>query len=423
MSYLKILFDPVDNHCYDNNKLSKYGPDFDKNDVGNRLRKDAIMTIMFDKLILLAACTLLMLHRTPQTGLLQVSGFLAAVIFSFGCSCCNQDARPFQEIPPFFRFVLAGLCLFLSLCAAANPIFGIFLPLLFYEIASSFPKTAHYILYPAICLLAVFSFREEPPRYPALTFVLFAIALILSYKTKRLLQLEGDFRLLRDTSTEYHLLLQQKNKDLIDRQDYEIHAAALRERNRIAREIHDNVGHMLSRSILQAGALLAINQQENLKEHLGALKDTLSLAMDEIRNSTHDLHDDSIDLRQAVSDMLSEFSGYQVHLSYDISGFVPAPVKYCFIAIIKESLSNITRHSNATEVSVTLQGHPSLYRLTVADNGTDIQQAPSGIGILNMQERVKNLNGHFSVSTDKGFVVFASVPRTQNPQERNFDYD
>lgn len=140
-----------------------------------------------------------------------------------------------------------------------------------------------------------------------LTFLLFSIALILCYKTKRLLQLEQDFRLLRDTSTEYHLLLQQKNKDLIERQDYEIHAAALRERNRIAREIHDNVGHMLSRSILQAGALLAINQQENLKEPLYALKDTLSHAMDDIRNSVHDLHNDSIDLRQTVSDMLSGF--------------------------------------------------------------------------------------------------------------------
>ncbi len=375
------------------------------------------MTIMFDKLILLAACTLLMLQYTPQTGLFQVAGFLAAIIFSFGCSCCNPELRPFHKISLFFRFILAGLYLFLSVCAAANPIFGIFLPLLFYEAASSFPKTAHYILYPAIFLLAVFSFRNEPPLYLALTFLLFSIAQILCYKTKRLLQLQRDFRLLRDTSTEYHLLLQQKNKDLIERQDYEIHAAALRERNRIAREIHDNVGHMLSRSILQAGALLAINQQENLKEPLYALKDTLSHAMDYIRNSVHDLHDDSLDLRQAVSDMLSGFSGYQVHLNYDVNGFVPAPVKYCFVAIIRESLSNIARHSNATDVSVTLQSHPSLYRLTVADNGTNIHLSSSGIGISNMQERVRNLNGNFSVSTDKGFVVFASVPRPKSPQQ------
>lgn len=374
------------------------------------------MTIMLDKLVLLTACTLLMFYQTPHPGALQVFALLAAIIFSFGCSCCNPDARPFHEISLFFRFLLAGLCLSLSICTAATPILGVFLPLFFYEAAVSYGKSARYPLFAAICLLAVFSFRNEPPLYLALTLLLFFMALILSEKTKRMLQTERDFRLLRDTSTEYHLLLQQKNKDLMERQDYEIHAAALRERNRIAREIHDNVGHMLSRSILQAGALLAINQQENLKEPLHALKDTLSHAMDEIRNSVHDLHDDSVDLKQTVSDMLSEFSGYQIHLNYDISGFVPAPVKYCFLAILKESLSNIARHSNATDISVTLQSHPSLYRLTVADNGTDIHQAPSGIGILNMQERVRNLDGHFSVATDKGFVVFASIPRPQSPQ-------
>lgn len=379
--------------------------------------KDYKMTIMLDKLVLLTACTLLMFYRTPHPGALQVFALLAAIIFSFGCSCCNPDARPFHEISLFFRFLLAGLCLSLSICTAATPILGVFLPLFFYEAAVSYGKSARYPLFAAICLLAVFSFRNEPPLYLALTLLLFFMALILSEKTKRMLQTERDFRLLRDTSTEYHLLLQQKNKDLMERQDYEIHAAALRERNRIAREIHDNVGHMLSRSILQAGALLAINQQENLKEPLHALKDTLSHAMDEIRNSVHDLHDDSVDLKQTVSDMLSEFSGYQIHLNYDISGFVPAPVKYCFIAILKESLSNIARHSNATDISVTLQSHPSLYRLTVADNGTDIHQAPSGIGILNMQERVRNLDGHFSVATDKGFVVFASIPKPQSPQQ------
>lgn len=369
------------------------------------------MTIMLDKLVLLTGCTLLMLYRTPQTGPFQVVAFLTAIIFSCGCSCCNPDSRPINEIPTRFGLTLAGLYLFFSIPAIADPVFGSFLSLLFYETAVSLPKNARYIISFAICLFPVISFRNDPSIYLILTFLLYLSACILSYKSKRLLKLEHDFRLLRDTSTEYHLLLQQKNKDLMERQDYEIHAAALRERNRIAREIHDNVGHLLSRSILQSGALRAINQQENLKEPLHALEETLSHAMNEIRNSVHDLHEDSIDLKHTVSDMLSGFSSYKINLNYDISGFVPAPVKYCFISVIKESLSNIAKHSNATDISVTLQSHPSLYRLSIADNGTDIHRDSTGIGILNMQERVKNLNGHFSISTEQGFVVFVSIPR------------
>ena len=51
----------------------------------------------------------------------------------------------------------------------------------------------------------------------------------------------------------------------MEKQDTEIYLATLKERNRIAREIHDNVGHMLSRSILMVGALKTVNQAENLK--------------------------------------------------------------------------------------------------------------------------------------------------------------
>ena len=63
---------------------------------------------------------------------------------------------------------------------------------------------------------------------------------------------------LRDDSTEKNLLLEEKNHMLVEKQNYEIYTATLKERNRIAREIHDNVGHLLSRSILITGAAKAV---------------------------------------------------------------------------------------------------------------------------------------------------------------------
>ena len=81
---------------------------------------------------------------------------------------------------------------------------------------------------------------------------------------------------LRDTSTELNLVLQEKNKNLMEKQDYEIYLATLRERNRIAREIHDNVGHMLSRSILQMGALITIHKEEPLHGQLAGWGDIKS---------------------------------------------------------------------------------------------------------------------------------------------------
>ena len=81
-------------------------------------------------------------------------------------------------------------------------------------------------------------------------------ALLLAARTGRNARLEGELIRLRDTSTELNMALKEKNRNLLEKQDNEIYLATLKERNRIAREIHDNVGHMLSRSILQMGALL-----------------------------------------------------------------------------------------------------------------------------------------------------------------------
>ena len=85
-----------------------------------------------------------------------------------------------------------------------------------------------------------------------------------------------------------------QKKALAEKQNSEIYAATLRERNRIAREIHDNVGHVLSRTILLTGAARAINKDQNLDSLLKGLDNSLNSAMDSIRSSVHDLHDDAV---------------------------------------------------------------------------------------------------------------------------------
>lgn len=365
------------------------------------------MATLLDKFTLLVLSMLLFYYTAPETTLLHVLVLLSALIFSCFCTCCNPDCLFLLKLPLRNRLLLISLWLTLTGACLIQPIFGLLLPLLFYEMSVS---CKHYF-YLAACLLPFLVLQNQPSFYPWMVFLLFLLALLLSQKTKKLLLLKEDFRKMRDTSTEYNLLLQKTNQDLIEKQDHEIHIATLKERNRIAREIHDNVGHMLSRSILQTGALSAINRQENLKEPLGALTETLSSAMNSVRESVHDLHDDSIDLKSAVSELISDFSDYQISLDYDLECFTPASVKYCFLSILKEAFSNITRHSNADKIFITLREHPSFYQLVVRDNGTNASYRSSGMGISNMQERVKNLKGNFSLSTDQGFQIFVTLPR------------
>jgi signal transduction histidine kinase len=208
------------------------------------------------------------------------------------------------------------------------------------------------------------------------------------------------------------LKLKKKNHDLMEKQDYEINLATLNERNRIAMEIHDNVGHLLSRCLLQLGAVMAVNKDYRIKEGLSSIKDTLSQAMTSIRNSVHNLHDDAIDLYSQISGLVAEFDFCPATLDYELDDDIDIKLKYCFIAIVKEALSNIIAHSNATEVRIILHEHPALYQLIIEDNGSSGEYKPdNGIGLRNISDRVNSFNGNININTENGFRIFISIPK------------
>ena len=243
------------------------------------------------------------------------------------------------------------------------------------------------------------------------------LSTLLQRNTTNYEKLEQNFCHSRDDSEERTLLLAEKNHALLEKQNYEIYNATLKERNRIAREIHDNVGHVLSRSILLIGAVKAVNKDAGTAPLLDNLETSLNSAMNSIRSSVHDLHDEAVNLEHAVQGLVQDFTFCPVMLTYDMSDQVPRNVKYCFISIVKEALANIMKHSNADTVTIVLREHPALYQLCIEDNGTSIHYDPlhyptsSGIGLVNMKERVSSLNGEIQISTKKGFRIFITIPK------------
>lgn len=240
----------------------------------------------------------------------------------------------------------------------------------------------------------------------------------LSWNACKKNELRLQVKKLRDNAVEQEMILRNQNEKLVASQNDQIYIATLQERNRIAREIHDNVGHMLSSSILQVGALLAICKEESCKPLLEVLKDTLNNAMNSIRNSVHDLHDESIDLKEALTGLCNGFTFCPVILKCDVKRDVPKEIKYSFLSITKEALNNTMKHSNATKAEVTVREHPGFYQLLIEDNGTSARKkalsgnTPSGIGLTNMQDRVKALNGILHINTDHSFRIFISIPKS-----------
>lgn len=238
---------------------------------------------------------------------------------------------------------------------------------------------------------------------------------LLAYENMQAIYYRQKYMETRDSSTELENKLKQKNRELIESQDASVSIATLKERNRIAREIHDNVGHMLSRTILQTGALMTIYKEEPLHEQIKSINTSLNEAMNNIRESVHDLHDESIDLKLSILEVLKPLqSKYVIDFDYDMSDKVSRNIKYCFISIVKEATSNIVKHSLASNIYILVREHPGFYQLAVEDNGNgkiDIKNA--GIGLANMTDRVESLNGNISISDNSGFKIHITIPKIE----------
>ena len=306
-----------------------------------------------------------------------------------------------------FSYGLFGLGILLSLLF---PDLLFFLPVLCYPLCVKRPTPVLLVsVLPVI--RSFFTFDEIATCF--LVLFLLAVALLLSYRERQLNRTTSDLIRLRDSDKEEKLSLQEKAQTLIENQNAEIKIATLQERTRIAREIHDNVGHLLSRSILQVGAMLTVKKDD---ESLLLLKESLDSAMQGIRSSVHDLRDDALDLETSTKQILADYTAYQTHFEYDIAPELPVPVTYCFLTITKEALANITKHSNANTIRISMKEYTSLYQLSIGDNGTDVRipEGNTGMGLENMQARVASLKGTIRFSTQNGFHIFVSIPKDHN---------
>lgn len=347
------------------------------------------------------------------------------------CRASETESWSHNSLPVLKRFdnrilVLTGSYVIFGFSSLWIPDLLLFFPLLLYQTLSAGLFPLAVVEFPFWGLLA-FRFHKFPEFLCLAGIFGFILAFFLWSHTRQYEILTRNFRQSRDDSEEHALLLSEKNKALLEKQDYEIYAATLRERNRIAREIHDNVGHVLSRSILMTAACKTINKDESLDPLLGNLEESLNGAMNSIRSSVHDLHDDAVNLEDAIKGLVKDFSFCPVTLTYDMSRQVPREVKYSLISITKEGLSNVMRHSNADSVNILLREHPALYQLCIEDNGTlgskipDIQTdadsnkmetVSGGMGLSNIRDRVKALGGTVQITQEKGFRIFVTIPKS-----------
>lgn len=183
------------------------------------------------------------------------------------------------------------------------------------------------------------------------------------------------------------------------------------ERRRIARDIHDDLGQNLMALKIEL-TLLQHSARANpqLNARIDVMIRNLDLAIKSLRGIINNLRPLALDagLRYAMECQLSEFTrlnGIRHHFSADPAAFdTDKTFDAMLFRILQESLSNVARHSQATEVRVALTCTAGRVRLTVRDNGIgfNARQTVHGCGLDGIRDRVAGLGGSFAIDSPPG---------------------
>jgi PAS domain S-box-containing protein len=197
------------------------------------------------------------------------------------------------------------------------------------------------------------------------------------------------------------------------------------ERNRIARELHDDIGQSLAIlriQMLRAGqpvSGMAGKWHPTIPELCNALKGLT----DKVSSISHQLHSAELEyvgLASAIESQCREFSQqYKVAVECsceDIPNDMDGLLAVNILRIVQEALHNAGKHSRAKSLQVAVHGSPSELSLLIADDGIgfDLEQAnlAAGLGLISMRERVHLADGEFKITSQpgEGTCIAARIP-------------
>ncbi|MHC0038340.1 sensor histidine kinase [Pseudoneobacillus sp. C159] len=190
----------------------------------------------------------------------------------------------------------------------------------------------------------------------------------------------------------------------------------IKERNRIARDIHDSIGHNLAGILIQLQAAYKLhtkNQEKSLEIVQNSITG-LAKSLELLRNTVHNIKPRETLGVEYIENIIKQFTYCPVDLK--LSGnfnTVPPSHLELISTNIKEALTNTARYSGATRVTVNVDVTNEYTRLFIKDNGVGCGSIKEGLGLSGMKERVRNVGGTTSISAKDGFLIVCMIPREE----------
>lgn len=191
------------------------------------------------------------------------------------------------------------------------------------------------------------------------------------------------------------------------------------ERKRLARELHDTIGHALAGMAVGVDACITmIDKNPQLaKAQLKIISKAIRKGMKDVRNSLNKMRPDFLQqyrLKEAIEKMkeeISDVTDLKINLNYQIdeTGF-DTKIEDILFRVIQESITNSIRHGLATVVDIDIYKENNLLCLKIKDNGKGCKAINYGFGLKQMIERVSQIRGDINFYSENGFTTEIKIP-------------
>jgi PAS domain S-box-containing protein len=243
---------------------------------------------------------------------------------------------------------------------------------------------------------------------------------------------DGHGTMLRIVGMAADITQRKQTEEALSSMSLRLIEAQEKERTRIARELHDDIGQRLALLAIELGQL----QQDppNLSElsrRMGELQEQASQVATDIQTLSHELHSAKLEylgIAAAMRGFCREFGKQQKaeidFKSHDLPEPLSPEISLCLFRVLQEALHNSAKHSGVRRFEVGLWGTSDEIHLTVSDSGAGFDsegaKASRGLGLISMEERLKFLKGRFAIESQptRGTTIHASVPLSSKSEMR-----
>lgn len=359
---------------------------------------------LFIKLILVALSTYLYVNGPMASKPYAVISFMVILALSF--------LVPVAPNKKMKALVLSLSIIYICAFFEMFPTLLLFVPficaemLLVIGVPGLFP---HFIIFSGIPL--AYLYNQEALFFLSACFA--SVLFVLSQRNRKHTSLIET----NDTLRLQNYRLQQRIEFTEDFKSRISYAAQLEERNRIAQELHDKIGHTLSAGVIQLEAirLLTGTDPEKASAMLQTIIDTLRSGHQTIRLTLHNLKPPPEQMGiNRLKLMLDEFQNENpVKTSLTVEGDISIIKPVAWKVIVEnttEALTNLLKHSDADQVTVSIHVMNKITRLQIKDNGHAPASIKKGLGLSGMEERLMMVNGTLIADNSDGFCLTMLIP-------------